>query len=115
MIVNNAFFGAIIGIWMVSAFGKIITDKWLSFVPLLILFLLISKFSIFTEEPKGSGGKLPNFISILILSFWLSMFIQMLVDPKVPLVEFLFLPKTWLLSVIIISWSITLNRLKKMF
>lgn len=115
MTVINTFFGAIIGIWMVSAFGNIITEKWLSFVSLFILFFIIIKFAAFTEEPKDSGGKLPNFIIILILSFWLSMFIQMLVDPKALLVEFLFLPKTWLLSVILIFWAIALTRLRETF
>ncbi len=113
MSVINTFFGAIVGIWMMSVFGKIITEKWLSFLPLLILFLLISNFSIFTEKPKGSGGKLPrpSFIFILFVSFWVSILIQIAADPKIPWVEFLSLPKTWLLSLIIIFWAFTLDHL----
>jgi len=91
--VINAFYGALMGFWMVYEYESIISEKWLSLFPLIFLFFIIRKLCIFSKMPKCSKDKSDSLYISLFGSFFVSMLIQMAADPKIPLVKFLFFLK----------------------
>jgi branched-subunit amino acid ABC-type transport system permease component len=104
----NSFFGALTGFWIVFEFKDNIISSWYSFIPLILLFMLMYTFDKFVNPPENSFSRLSFFLASLGCSLIVSTALQIIETPEMHLIEFICLPKTWLLTVILILWALNL-------
>ncbi len=109
MDIVNSFYGAITGFWIVFAFKEEILNSWLSLLPLFILFFIMYSLKEFVTLPKNSSKRVLYLVSALTCSFIVSAVIQIIYAPEIPLIKFICLPKTWLFTIIIILWILSID------
>lgn len=104
MAVINTFFGAFLGVWLVTGFSGILCEQWSVLAILLFCASVIYLLSRGIALPRTDRARHNHYIFAVALAFFLTFLLQVCVDSTLAVGDFLSLPQTWLFFLVVVTW-----------